>query len=49
MLTKAKQAKALEKLNDAQFILKSEEDADIDILCSLGDVISNVYNMETEG
>lgn len=49
MLTEQKKTEALEALNKVDDILKADEDADVDMLCSVGGLISDVYDMETEG
>lgn len=48
MLTEQKKKEALEALDKAQNIL-NDEDTDEDIQCCLGGLISDVYDMETEG
>ncbi len=45
MLTTEKQAEALEALDKAQHIL-NDPDTDEDIKCTIGGLISDVYDME---
>jgi hypothetical protein len=46
MITKKSQTKALELLNEAQSLLNND-DTDEDILCCIGGLVEDVYDMET--
>jgi len=48
MITEAKKREAMKHLIDAQTILNNDEDADIDMLCCIGGLISDVCGMETK-
>ena len=48
MLTQEQKTEALEALNKAQNILNDPGNIDEDIQCSLGSVISDVYDMEVK-